>query len=265
MSYSILSPFEEPEFNSGVVRPVSCLRRGWQLINDQYFLYVGMCLVIVVAVTCVPFTGLLWGAWMAGIYIAMLGRMRGEIASFGTTLSKGFSFFGPSVIVTIISNLPFIPVGIGAKLLGDWMDQVDKKYPGDAPIPDDELFFGLELLGGLLLYYAIAFVFTGVIFPFAYQLVVDKNRKGWAAIKLSTKAALANFWGVLGLVLLDLLFSAIGVLLCCIGLPFVMPWTRGAWAVAYRDVFPAPPEAPPIPPPMPPPPPTFEAAQPMKF
>ena len=47
MSYSLLSPYEDPIFNSGVVRPFECLSGGWQLIKDQYFLYVGMCLVIV--------------------------------------------------------------------------------------------------------------------------------------------------------------------------------------------------------------------------
>lgn len=195
----------------------------------------------------------------------MLGRMRGERASFGNTLSKGFGFFGPSIVVTIVSNLPFIPFAVGAKFIGDWMDQADKRYPGDSPLPDDELVFGIELLAGLFLYYAIAFVITGVIFPFAYQLVVDKNMKGWAAVKLSARAARANFGGVLGLAMLDLLLSAAGLLLCCIGLPFVMPWTRGAWTVAYRDVFPAPAEAAPIQPPMPPPPPTFEATQPTKI
>lgn len=259
MTYSIISPYQEPEFNSGVVRPVASLRRGWQLVSDQYFLYVGLCAVIVILVSCVPFTGLLWGAWMSGIFGAMLARMHGERAGFGNTVSRGFNFFGPGIIVTILSNLPFIPFAVGLKLLGDLSDQIDRKYPADTPVPDEEFIFGLEIFGGLLLYYAIAFVITGLIFPFAYQLVVDKDMKGWAAVKLSARAARANFGGVLGLVMLDLLLSTLGVLLCCIGLPFVMPWTRGAWTVAYRDVFPAPPEAEPMQSPMPPPPPMFDA------
>jgi len=48
MSYSLLSPYEEPIFNSGAVRPFECLSLGWQLIKDQYFLFVGMFLIIVV-------------------------------------------------------------------------------------------------------------------------------------------------------------------------------------------------------------------------
>lgn len=95
-------------------------------------------------------------------------------------------------------------------------------------------------------------------FPFAYQLAVDRNLSGWQATKLSARAARANFGGVLGLLLLEMIPGGIGVVLCCIGLAFVLPLTKGAWTIAYRQVFPAlPPEqfAPmPFPPPPPPPP-----------
>jgi hypothetical protein len=73
MSYSILSPAQPPTFNSSAVRPFECLSGGWQLIKDQYFLFVALCLIIVVLVTCIPFTGIIYGAWMAGIYYALLG------------------------------------------------------------------------------------------------------------------------------------------------------------------------------------------------
>lgn len=75
------------------------------------------------------------------------------------------------------------------------MDQVDGKYTGNSPLPNDGLIFGVEMLDGLLLYYAMAFVITGVIFPLAYQLLVDKQMKGWAAVKLSAKAARAILVG----------------------------------------------------------------------
>ena len=91
MSYSLLSPDEEPAFNSGVVRPFHCLGIGWRVVKDQYFVYVLLCLVILVILTCIPFSGLFWGAWISGIYAALFGRMRGEWASFSNTISKGFS------------------------------------------------------------------------------------------------------------------------------------------------------------------------------
>jgi uncharacterized membrane protein len=105
--------------------------------------------------------------------------------------------------------------------------------------------------------FALFHLITGLIFPFAYQLVVERNLSGWEATKLSARAAQANLGGVLGLVLIEMVLGMMGILLCCIGLVFVMPVTKAAWAVAYRQVFPAPAQPSPMPPPMPPPPPTF--------
>lgn len=42
MSYSLLSPYEDPTFNSGAVRSFECPSGRWQLIKDQYSLFVGM-------------------------------------------------------------------------------------------------------------------------------------------------------------------------------------------------------------------------------
>ena len=59
------------------------------MIREQYFLFVAFSLVIVVVVACIPFAGIIYGAWMCGIYYALLGRMRGEPASFNA-LGKDF-------------------------------------------------------------------------------------------------------------------------------------------------------------------------------
>ncbi len=262
MSYSLLSPYEEPAFNSGVVKPFECLRLGWRLVKDQYFVYVLLCLVILIILTCIPFSGLFWGAWMSGIYAALFGRMRGEWASFSNTISKGFGVVGPSFVVAILWNLPFVPLGIGIELFSRWQDQIQKTYPGATSVPTEVLTTEFAVLGGLVVFYLLAFLITGLIFPFAYQLVVDRQMSGWKAVKLSARAARANFGGVLGLVILELILGVLGVLLCCVGLAFVMPWTKSAWAVAYREVFPALPQNQPMPMPppypAPPPPPAFQ-------
>jgi len=72
MSYSLLNPEMEPQFNSGAVNPFQCLGEGGRLIKGQYFLFVAMCLIIVVLVSCFPFTGKIYGAWMAGIFSALI-------------------------------------------------------------------------------------------------------------------------------------------------------------------------------------------------
>jgi hypothetical protein len=256
MGDSLLSPYEDPVFNSGVVRPFDCLSGGWQLIKDQYFLFVGMFLIVVVLTTCVPFTGIIYGAWMIGIYYAMLGRMRGEPASFNA-LGKGFGHFSQGFVIALLNGLPFAPFIVGVKLMEMRFDEIEKTYPGDTP--PEVLTEQLTWLAVLICVFALLHLITGLIFPFAYQLVVDRNLSGWQAIKLSARAARANFGGVLGLVLLEIFLAGMGILLCCVGLVFVMPLTKGAWAVAYRQVFPAP-QPEPGQTPMPPSPPYFSCA-----
>jgi hypothetical protein len=257
MSYSLLSPNEEPAFNSGVVNPFQCLSRGASLVKDQYFVYVLMCMVILVIFICIPFSGLFWGAWISGIYAALFGRMRGEWTTFSNAISKGFGVAGPSFVVAILWNLPFVPLGIGIQLFSRWQDQIQRSYPGSKPVPSDVTTTEFAVLGGLLVFYVLAFLITALIFPFAYQLVVDRQMSGWKAVKLSARAARANFGGVLGLAIVELMLNALGFLLCCIGLAFVLPWTKSAWAVAYTEVFSLAPQnqTTPMPPPYPPPPP----------
>ena len=75
-------------------------------------------------------------------------------------------------------------------------------------------------------------------FMFAFPLIADSKMSGLDAVKLSIKADRANFGGVLGLVLLNGLFSIVGVLCCIVGVYFYLPVAFAAQAVAYRRVFP---------------------------
>ena len=194
---------------------------------------------------------------MAGIYVALFSRMRGELVAFNA-ISKGFEYFKPSFVVAFLSGLPFSLVGIGAKLLELYSDTIDKTYPGDTPVPTDVLMWQVGSLVGLILLYVLCFLVTGVIFAFAYQLVVDQKLTGWEATKLSARAARENFGGVFGLVVLDLALGMLGLALCCLGFVFVIPITKGAWAAAYSHVFPLAPQLDNRPA-MPPPPPFFGA------
>lgn len=252
MSYSLLSGYQSPDFQIGTVRPFQCLSSGWQTIKDQYFLFVGMCLIILLLVACIPFAGIIWGAWICGIYAALFARMRGETATF-KAIGIGFQYFGPAFGVAILNNLPFVPVFVAAGLLDSWLDELDRTYPGE--VPPEVLLQMLAYVGAIVFFYIVCTLVTGVIFAFAYQLVVDKNMSGWEATKLSARAARENLGGVAGLVLLELVLSAAGLLFCCFGLVFVMPVTKAAWAVAYTQVFPmalppAPVQQPPPPPPI---------------
>jgi uncharacterized membrane protein len=60
---------------------------------------------------------------------------------------------------------------------------------------------------------------------------------GIDAVKLSFRAALPNFWRLLGLFLLNALLGLGGALLCFVGIVLVYPVAFAAVAVAYEQVF----------------------------
>jgi uncharacterized membrane protein len=113
-------------------------------------------------------------------------------------------------------------------------------------------FFGVVIVLGLIM--MILIIGLSVIFMFSYPLIVDRKMSGLDAVKLSARGALANFWSLLGLLLLNGLLGFGGLLLCYVGLFLVLPVTFAAVAVAYEQVFGLGEVQGPI---LPPPPPSF--------
>ena len=226
----------QPQFNSGVVAPVECLKEGWALIRDQYWLFMGISLVGMLIGGAVPL--ILLGPMMVGIFLCLFRRMRGEPVEFGM-LFKGFDYFGQSLIVALIKAIPMVVVIVPFYLI--MFVVMMTTMPRNHPTPDETStfmfsFFGLEIV------FIVVIVIVGLavetFFLFAFPLVVDRNLTGMDAIKLSIKAGKANFGGVLGLLLLNAAVGFIGVLCCFVGVYFVMPVTLAAQAIAYRRVFP---------------------------
>src|SRR6201988_1882536 len=105
----------EIPFKRQVVEPVQCLKNGWELVKDQYWLFVGMAAVAVLIGGAVPL-GILLGPMMCGQYLTFFKKRRGEPIEFGT-LFKGFDFFGPSLVATLLHIVPILAVVIPAYFL----------------------------------------------------------------------------------------------------------------------------------------------------
>ena len=98
----------------------------------------------------------------------------------------------------------------------------------------------LGFIGFFIVFWLVMMVILivlSVIFTFAYPLIVDRRLSGIEAVKLSIRAALANFWRLLGLLLMTGLLSFVGVLGCYVGVFLVMPVSFAALATAYEQVF----------------------------
>jgi hypothetical protein len=222
-----------PEFNRGAVRPMECLRGGWDLIKGQYWLFLGLSVAAIFIGSAVPM-GILLGPMMCGLYLALFQRQRGEQVSFDL-LFKGFDFFADSLIATLIQVVPMLLVLIPTYIIS-FIFFLPAMEPGRRGAPPD-LFPLFTFFIIIFLLVMIVSIVIGVFFAFTYPLIVDRRLSGINAVKTSIKAATGNLGGVLGLMLLMMLISFVGVLLCYVGAILVMPLHFAAWSIAYRQVF----------------------------
>lgn len=221
-------------FQRNAVEPIQCFKAGWNLVKGQYWLFVGICLVGMLIGSAVPM-GILLGPMMCGLFLTFFTRRRGKPIEFGM-LFKGFDYFGPSVVATLLHVLPILAIVIPAYFLFYVGLIVSIAAQGNEPNPAAMLgVFGMFGLFWLVLIVVIIIVSIG--FTFAYPLIVDRNMQGFDAVKLSFKAAMANFWRLLGMAMLSFLLGLAGVLLCYFGVFLVFPISYAAIATAYEQVF----------------------------
>jgi uncharacterized membrane protein len=245
----------EIPYKRKAVDPIECIKRGWELVKPNYMLFVGMCFIGYFIGTAVPL-GILMGPMMAGMYLCLLAaRRREETIEFGM-LFKGFDFFGPSLIATLLHMVPIIAIVIPTYLLfylGLFV-AIAAQSQTDSPAPVLGVFVAFFFLI-MVIFILVAFISIG--FTFAYPLIVDRKLAGFDAVKLSFKAAMANFWRLLGMMLLTGLLSIAGTLCFIVGMFFVLPIVYGAVASAYEQVFGLS-DSREFGPDLPPPPPVFE-------
>ena len=237
------------DFNVGVIKPVECLKSGWALIKDQYWLFLGITLAGVFIGGAVPIV--LLGPMMVGIYLCIFRKMRNEPVEFGS-LFKGFDYFVQGLIAAVIQMIPMLVVMVPMYIIFFVIMMTSMPHGGVSQAESQEFF--LKFLG-LELVFVTVIIIVGlavhIFFIFAFPLIADRNLSGVDAVKLSIKAGRANFGGILLLLLLNAALGVVGVLCCYVGVFFLMPVSLASYAVAYRRVFPEIPQGLASPPPPP--------------
>jgi uncharacterized membrane protein len=67
-------------------------------------------------------------------------------------------------------------------------------------------------------------------------LIVDRKLDFWTALEVSRRVITAQWWRVLGLVLLGVVFALLGVIALIIGIFVALPLFYGALVYAYEDL-----------------------------
>ena len=239
-----MSTISTPPFRRGAVRPIEALRGGWNLVKDQYWMFLGIAFVGIMIGSLAPL-GILMGPMMCGMDMAFLRRLRGEPVTFDM-LFKGFDYFKESVIATLIQVVPFLLVFLPVYVLS-FVVFMTTFQPGrrGAPPPDPIPFIIFVVVVWVAI--MVVSIILGAFFIFTYPLIVDQKLSGLDAVKMSVRAAAANLGGVLGLMLINVVLGFVGVLACYVGAILVLPITYASWVVAYKQVFSPQEEPPPVP------------------
>ncbi len=227
---------ESVEFQRTSIRPVDLLVASKELMGEKYWLFLGISVVGVLIASFVPL-GILMGPMMCGIYYCYFRRMRGQDIEFGM-LFKGFDYFVESLLATLIlvGAMMVVTLPVYCLLFAGFVGFAAEADRGGG---DEEA--AMALFGSMGIFYLLILLLSlivGVLFAFVYPLIVDRGLKAVPALRTSVRAAWANFGGMLGLICLLFLISMVASACCYVPMFFVLPFSLGALALAYRKVFP---------------------------
>lgn len=227
----------EIEFKSGVIRPVECLKEGWELIKDRYWLFFAITLVGILIASFIPF-GILIGPMFCGIFYCLFEKMNGQVVKF-ESLFKGFEVFKSSFVASLFLIVPLfiITIGMYVPMISMQLAFMQKRNPS----PDEVYafmkgYFTLLTAGMLVMWLVIGSIHALMIF--AFPLIVEHKLSGVEAFKLSSRAALKNLGGVVGFIAAQVLLGIAGYFIFCVGVYLTIPIMFAGTLVLYRRVFP---------------------------
>ena len=234
------------EFQRGAIDASGCVSNAWEMVKQNYGMYLGISLIAMILAGCIPCVSLfLVGPVLGGVYFVYLRQMRGEPVEFGM-MFKGFEKFLPLMVIGIIASIPEIigqilrfTVDLGRLgLMGDGRNK-DFQFFQQGSNPEFAIATGLLILIAIVAFVVIIFaVVWRVLLVFAIPLAMEYDLGVIDAIKLSARAATSNIGGLIVLFIFEFLIALLGVLALCIGIFFVIPIIYAANAFAYRQVFP---------------------------
>lgn len=225
------------EFRTGVIRPIECMKEGWELIKDQYGLFLGITVVGMLVAGFIPL-GLGVGAMFCGIYYVLFRKMNRQPVEFGDLFKNFGSYFVPGLIVTLVVIVPAV-ISVFV-LYGSMVAFFVAAIEPRGGINEGVLY---AMFATIFVEAVVISLVTGslhALIMFAYPLIVERNLSGSDALKLSMKAVWANLSGVVGLILLEFLMGIVGYLFFIVGVYLLLPIMFAGVLVAYRRVFPSP-------------------------
>ena len=226
----------------GAIDAGGCFSSAWDLVTRRFWMYVGVGLLVVLFISCIPIVNLfLIGPVLGGFYLLVLRDMRDEPVDFGG-MFKGFEKFVPLMVVGLIQSIP----GIIFQIL-QWTLDIGRILTRRNGGPDFYQASGSQfgLAEGMAVIVIIVAIFVllfsivwGITFHFAIPIMAENDVSIGEAIKLSAQAGWGNIGGLIVLYIFAGLAGLLGILALCVGIFVAFPMVYAAYAFAYRQVFP---------------------------
>lgn len=232
------------DFDIGVI---DCISRGWDLYKGNFWPIFGATALVMIASSVsgsVPYLGILIGIALngvlyGGLYWYLLKLIRGEKAE----LADAFAGFNRCLVQLILAGslvsllTMLVAAAIGLPFFLSFIPVLIELSKNPHPNPD-LLIGALSAVGVISLLIAIfAACLLSILWSFTLPLVIDKRLQFWDAMELSRKVVMRVFGSMLGLLFLSALLATVGILACCIGIWFTLPFPYLSIAHAYQDIF----------------------------
>jgi hypothetical protein len=237
---------DQIQFGRGVLNGSECVSTAWELLKRHYGLYLGVCLLAMVLSSwlyCISWA--IYGPLYAGLYLIVSRDLSDEPIEFGM-LFKGFEKFVPLMVIGLIEILPQILYGILSLFTNFLSLLIPQPRRGEFNFAEQANPFPFAITGTLILIFLIIFlammlfwIAWSTTFLFVIPLTFEYDLKPVDAIKVSARAAWANFGGLVVLNIMLMLIGILGMLMICVGIFLLsIPMTLIAHAVVYRSIFP---------------------------
>jgi len=221
---------KNPEFRTGVIKPIECIREAWGIIKpDFWMLFVIMIVGLLISSATLY---ILSGAMICGIHYVYLKRVDRENSGF-EDLWKGFTWFGSGLVVVLVVVVPII-----VEVAVIYIPLLMAALKGQG-LSEDELWTTLTAALTVDIIFVVMITCLHTLIIFSFPLIVDRDLAGFRAILTSAKAVWKNLSGVAGLFAAEFVIAILGGLVICVGVYFVLPLIIMTNLVAYRKVFPA--------------------------
>ena len=254
-----------------------CISRGWELLKNNFVtLFVSFLVLIgihfafsallnltvmgvltkmfkspaasvLLGFLVIFFNSLVVGPLLGGVYLVYLKTIRGEPTAVGEVFAgfqKAYArLFLGALIVGLLGGLCLAPFSfVLAEKLNPLVQQLQSAQMQNAAPADMGKILGPMMSAfasalPVLLICLIPMTYVTVCFQFTQALIIDKELKFCAAMKIGWQRVSRHWWQVFGLTILVGLLLLAGIFACGIGVVFTVPIGIAAVMFAYETIF----------------------------